>query len=109
MSVYVIALITITDREEYGTYEAGFMEILTEFGGQLLAVDEQGETIEGEWPYTRTVILNFPSADAMKRWYESPQYQKLAQHRFNGAQANIHMVSGLSEALLHTAAEGDTP
>ena len=40
MTVYVVARITIEDRERYREYEAGFMEIFTAHGGELLAVDE---------------------------------------------------------------------
>jgi uncharacterized protein (DUF1330 family) len=62
----------------------------------LLAVDESPTVIEGEWPHTRTVLLSFPSAEAMKAWYGSPEYQALAQHRFNASTAQVAMVNALS-------------
>ncbi len=96
MSVYVVAQLEISDRGEYGKYEAGFLDIFANYGGQLLAVDEDVETIEGDWPYTRTVLLQFPSAEEMQRWYHSPEYQALAQHRFKAARANIIMARGLT-------------
>ena len=40
MSSYVVAQISINDREKYARYEAGFMDIFSRFGGQVLAVDE---------------------------------------------------------------------
>jgi uncharacterized protein (DUF1330 family) len=62
MTVYVVALLDITDRQEYGLYGDGFMEIFSRYGGQVLAVDESPTVVEGEWPHTRTVLLSFPSA-----------------------------------------------
>ena len=96
MSVYLVAQLDIHDRGECGKYEAGFLEIFAKYGGELLAVDENVETIEGEWPYTRTVLLQFPSAEDLQRWYRSPEYQELAQHRFQSARANIIMAQGLT-------------
>jgi uncharacterized protein (DUF1330 family) len=95
MTVYVVALLDITDREEYGLYGQGFMEIFGKYGGQLLAVDESPTVVEGDWPHTRTVLLSFPGAGEMDRWYRSPEYQALAKHRFKASTARIAMIQGL--------------
>ena len=92
MSVYLIGQITIHDREEYGRYEAGFLEVFEQFEGELLAVSEEPTVLEGHWPCTRTVLIRFPSADEAHRWYASPQYQAIAQHRFRASTGNIVMV-----------------
>ncbi len=97
MSVYIVARIQIDDRDEYTRYEAGFMDVFAKYAGELLAVDEAVETLEGEWPGTRTVILRFPSREDARRWYDSSEYQELAQHRFRASQGNIVIVSGLDE------------
>ena len=59
MSVYLIAQINIHDRDRYGQYEAGFMEIFAQYGGEMLAVDESPTVLEGQWPHTRTVLIRF--------------------------------------------------
>ncbi len=96
MSVYAIAQIDIRDREGYRAYEQGFMEIFSRFQGQLLSVDEAPTVLEGEWPWTRTVLIEFPDHAALEAWYSSPDYQALAQHRFRAAGANIVVVKGLA-------------
>jgi len=95
MSVYVIANITIDDRDEYGRYEAGFLAIFEQYEGTLLAIDEAQRTLEGEWPHTRTVLLEFPSDDEVRRFFESPEYRAIAQHRHAAARSDIAIVSGL--------------
>ena len=62
MPVYVVAQITITDRTRYDAYQAGFPEVFAKYRGELLAVDESPRVVEGEWPYTRTVLIKFPDA-----------------------------------------------
>ncbi|OQX86331.1 MAG: hypothetical protein B6D63_00240 [Candidatus Latescibacteria bacterium 4484_7] len=75
MSCYIIAQIKINDREEYDIYENGFDEIFAKFKGIIVAVDEDPVVLEGEWPYTRTVLIRFPDEKEARRWYESPEYQ----------------------------------
>lgn len=96
MSVYAVALITIRDRESYGNYEQGFMAIFEGTGGKLLAVDEAPHVLEGEWPWTRTVLLEFPDQAALDAWYRSDAYQALARHRFAASDAAIAVVKSLS-------------
>lgn len=95
MSVYVIAQINIHDRAEYDKYSAGFLDVFERYTGKLLVVSENSEVVEGEWPYTRTVLLRFPSAAEARHWYESPEYQAIAQHRFRGATTIVAMVEGI--------------
>lgn len=92
MSCYIIAQIKINDREEYDIYENGFDEIFAKFKGIIVAVDEDPVVLEGEWPYTRTVLIRFPNEKEARRWYESPEYQRLAEHRHRASTGNIVMV-----------------
>jgi uncharacterized protein (DUF1330 family) len=95
MSVYAVALIDIHDRDGYGRYEQGFMDIFSRHEGRLLAVDESPSPLEGEWPWTRTVLIEFPDEEKLQAWYGSADYQALAQHRFGAAEARIAVLKGL--------------
>ena len=95
MTAYLIAQIQIDDREEYGRYEAGFMDIFSQFGGKLLSVDEDPETLEGGWSFTRTVLIEFPAKEDAMAWYDSDAYQALKQHRLAASAANLIMIEGL--------------
>ena len=94
MPVYLIAQLTIHDRAGYSEYEVGFMDILSKYEGKLLSVDESPEVIEGTWDHTRTVLLEFASVFAAKRWYDSAEYQKLGQHRLAASSANFVLIKG---------------
>ena len=95
MTAYLVAQITIDDRAGYSEYEAGFMEIFARYSGELLAVEEAPEVLEGEWPCTRTVLIGFPSRDDALAWYRSEEYQKLARHRFDSSEGNAVLINGL--------------
>ncbi len=95
MAHYIIAQIDIQDREKYAQYEAGFMDVFTSYKGKLLSVDENVSLLEGQWPATRTVLIEFPSKEEALAWYESEEYQSLAYHRFAASSADIVIVSGI--------------
>ncbi len=97
MAHYVIAKISIVDREEYGRYEAGFMEVFSCYKGKILAVDESVKLLEGEWPVTRTVLIEFPSEEGAMDWYTSDEYQQLAKHRFVSSKGDIVLVQGIEQ------------
>jgi len=92
---YLIAQINIHDREQYRQYEAGFMEIFRRFNGKMLAADEAPMTLEGDWSYTRTVLIEFPTDEDALAWYQSEDYQALAKHRFAASSANLIKISGV--------------
>ena len=95
MPAYLIAQVTIHDTAEYDKYLAGFMEVFAPFEGRVLvAADDDIEVLEGTWPKTHTVVLEFPSIDHAKQWYESPAYKSLVKHRFKAATSNLILADG---------------
>ncbi len=96
MSVFIIAQINIHDRIGYAKYEAGFGAIFARYEGSLLSVDEDVEVLEGDWACTRTVVAEFPSESEARRWFESAEYQALAEHRKAASVGNIALVKQLA-------------
>jgi uncharacterized protein (DUF1330 family) len=60
----------------------------------VLAASDSVEVLEGSWPCSRTVILEFPSLEEAHSWYQSPAYQAVAKHRFKASSANLIFVEG---------------
>ena len=98
MAVYIVAQITITDRETYGKYEQGFMDVFNRYDGRLLSVDENAHVLEGDWSCTRTVLAEFPSKDIALEWYNCTEYQALAPFRHKGATSKVALLEGFPGA-----------
>ena len=96
MAVYLIGQVEIHDREEFRKYESGFIDLFSRSSGEFLAISEDPVVIVGSWPYTRTVLLRFPSREEAMKWYQSPEYQSLAQHRFRASSANFVIIEALA-------------
>jgi uncharacterized protein (DUF1330 family) len=94
MSSYFLAQININDPIEYNRYLEGFDRVFKKYNGKVLAVDENVKVLEGKWPYSRTVLIQFPSELELLNWYDSPEYQQLARHRQNASSADIALIHG---------------
>lgn len=107
MTVYVINNMKIHEPQEYQHYLRSFAAILQAYGGQLLAAEDDPIPTEGEWPFDRTVVLAFPSAEHCNDWLHSPAYQRIAVHRWSAARTNMLVLKGEPPAVaarrLHTS------
>jgi uncharacterized protein (DUF1330 family) len=92
MEVYVIAQISITDREAYNRYQARFSDVFRQFKGQLLAADEKPEIIEGEWNRKKVVLMKFPDKQAFEEWAFSPAYQEISKDRQAGSDGVVLLI-----------------
>jgi uncharacterized protein (DUF1330 family) len=95
MTHYAVAQINIHEPEAYGRYMAGFMPVLAQYGGTLLAADNAPVVAEGDWPYQKLVLIAFEDAPALGRWAGSPEYQAIAVDRKAGAAGVFLMVQGV--------------
>ncbi len=71
---YLIARIDITDDAAYAKYREQVPATIAQYGGEYLTRGGRFESLEGEAPPPRTVILKFPSFEQAKAWYDSPEY-----------------------------------
>ncbi len=74
MTVYAIAQGRIKDQEKFDQYMAKAIPTLQAHNAKVLAVDETPGIIEGTVDYPRTVVIEFESEAAFRRWYDSPEY-----------------------------------
>jgi len=95
MTVYVAAQITITDRGRYDSYKNAFIDVLRPFGGRLLAADEAPLLIEERWDYEKFVLISFDDETTLRRWMESPEYQRISIDRLAGSSGAVLLVRGL--------------
>jgi uncharacterized protein (DUF1330 family) len=94
LKCYFIARIDVHDASGYARYLEGTDPVLARYGAEVLAVDEAPVVLEGQWPGTRTVLISFPDEASARAWYDSPEYQAIAQHRFRAASADAVFVRG---------------
>jgi len=95
MSAYVIADVTVTDRATMDEYRKQVPATVAKYGGRFLVRGGAHQTVEGEWKPTRLVVLEFPSIDAARRWYDSEEYREPKALRLRAGRTNLVMVEGV--------------
>jgi uncharacterized protein (DUF1330 family) len=94
MAYYFSTQIRIIDPEEYDRYLENFDAIFSRYRGKILAVDKSPTVLEGEWNYTRSVLISFKSREDFEDWYFSKDYQAILKYRLNGAKCDTILIEG---------------
>ncbi|CAI9404625.1 hypothetical protein ANOBCDAF_04656 [Pleomorphomonas sp. T1.2MG-36] len=97
MTAYFVAQIRIDDPAEYQRYLDACDAVFARFNGEYLAVDPAPTVLEGEWPYSRSVLIRFPCEADLLAWYNSPDYREIVVHRLAGAKCDSILVHGKDE------------
>ena len=95
MPAYVIARINVTDPEKYEGYKALSPGAIAAHGGRFLARGGDVAILEGEPEDRRVVIVEFPSMEQAKTFYDSPEYREARAAREGAAEGQFLLVDGL--------------
>ena len=96
MAGYVIAIIDVTNAEAYQEYAQRVPATIAKYGGRYLMRGGKMELAEGEWPGARTVIVEFPSLERARQWYDSPEYRPVRQIRQENSRGRIAFFEGVA-------------
>jgi len=95
MAAYVVANVRVEDPERYPEYSARVPETIERYGGRFLARAGRAERLEGPVEPGRFVILEFPSYEQAKAWYESEEYRPLLELRQSTSTGDLILVEGV--------------
>lgn len=94
MSYYFVINIKIKDRLEYQKYINRVDEVFPKFKGKYLAIDDNPKIVEGNWEYSRVVIIEFATEQDFKKWYNSREYQEILKYRMSASISDGILVKG---------------
>ena len=88
MVAYWVARAHIVDPVEYKKYTDRVPEILSIFGGKVLARGGPFQILEGPEKFERHIVVEFPSMEQAVACHQSAEYQEAASFRLGGAGIN---------------------
>ena len=94
MAAYVIGEIDVTDQGTYDDYRKQVLATVQKYGGRFMVRGGPIEALEGGWNPKRIVVLEFPSMDAVRKWYRSPEYAPLITLRQKASRGKLIAVEG---------------
>ncbi len=95
MAAYLVANFALTNPSGYKSYVPAVLPTLETHGAEVLVADYESESLEGK-SGSVTVVRKFESPEALKGWYQSPEYQRI-----------IHLRTDNSEGIVVAASEFD--
>ena len=96
MKGYVIVDIHVLDQEKFEKYKQLAASSIAQYGGNYVARGGKIESLEGSWTPQRLVIVEFPSVEQAKVWYDSPEYTPARKLREESARSKLLIVEGTS-------------
>jgi uncharacterized protein (DUF1330 family) len=95
MATYVIFIRESTrNLSEFEAYTPKAGASLAGHAVKVLAAYGRHEALEGP-EVEGVVIVEFPTFDEAKAWYDSPAYREAREHRFKGADYRAVIVEGV--------------
>jgi uncharacterized protein (DUF1330 family) len=95
MAAYVILDVEVTDPALYEEYKKVSGEALRPFGGRFVVRGGAAEILEGDWKPHRLVVLEFPSADRAREWWNSETYREPKALRQSASRGSMVLVEGV--------------
>ena len=95
MPAYLIVQLTIHDPDTYDRYRVETPALIERFGGRFVVRGGDPEVLEGGARPGRVVVVEFPSRERAKRFYESPEYQAILPLRAAASEGTAVLVDGV--------------
>ena len=94
MPAYLIARVHVTDPERYKGYTALTPAAIAKHGGRFVVRGGEVTTLEGPAERDRVVVIEFPSLEAARTFWSSPEYGKAKAKRAGAATGQFILVDG---------------
>jgi uncharacterized protein (DUF1330 family) len=94
MSAYLIANIQVKDPAKFAEYRDKVAPLIAAFGGRYLVRGGAVTPVEGNPGLQRVVVLEFASMEALRAFYDSPDYAPLIALRGAAAVSDVALVEG---------------
>jgi len=94
MPAYVVVEVEVSDPVRYEDYKRMVPPSLAPFEGRFLVRGGKVETLEGEWSPKRLVIVEFPSVEKARAWWNSAGYEEAKALRQATSRTRMIVVEG---------------
>ena len=96
MAAYAIGRVQMRDPSWVKDYGPKTGELIIKHGGRIIVRGGKMERLEGKESLPSVVVvIEFPSMDAAKAWYNDPEYGPMIKLRQTGSDAELMLVEGV--------------
>ena len=95
MPAYIILQITVSDREQMREYAQAVIPLMAKFGGKQIMRGAKVELLEGVHDGRALSLFEFPSMEAIRAFWASPEYIPVKEIRRGAARMDIWAAQGI--------------
>lgn len=95
MTAYMIVDLDVHDQEGFGRYRQGVPALIAKHGGEYLVRGGDFEVIEGDWRPHRLALFRFPDRQAIRNFFDDPDYADLKALRQRTSETVVVAVDGI--------------
>ncbi len=95
MAAYIIVDIEVTDPVQYEDYKKLAAATVEAYDGRYIVRGGTAERLEGDWTPKRVVVLEFPTVERAKQWWDSEEYRPAKAMRHAAATSQMIVVAGM--------------
>ena len=94
---YTITEVEVVDADGYQRYRELAQAAVAQHGGRFLVRGAKPIVAEGDFPPRQSVVvIEFPSMDQLKAWYDSPEYRVARELARKALLRRLLFVEGVS-------------
>ncbi len=94
MAAYLIVYETITDQSQFLQYVKTVDPVITRRGGRMVASGPP-DVVEGEFPFERALVFEWPTRQAASDFWHSEEYTKIKKLRDGAAEIQAIIIEGI--------------
>lgn len=104
MTAYLLIRLEIHDKARFLRYAEAARGIAPRYGARYLATGRPAEVLEGDGVTSPIVLTEWPSADAIRAFWRSPEYRAAAKLRDGAATVSATIIEGNEAAKVAAGA-----
>jgi uncharacterized protein (DUF1330 family) len=95
VKAYCIVYEVVDDAARFEEYRRQVVATVEAHQGKFLVRGGGFSVLEGEMPFERIALLEFPSRAAAEGWYYSAEYQRILPIRMGASRSQFVLVDGV--------------
>jgi uncharacterized protein (DUF1330 family) len=98
VTAYLLIQLEVHDKPRFLEYAAAARGVAPKFGGRYLSAGRPVGVLEGEGVTCPIVLTEWPSTQAIRDFWESPEYRAAAKLRQGAATVSATIIEGNQDA-----------
>ncbi len=92
MGAFMFIQADISNPQQFMEYGKRMPELITKFGGRYRCIRAAVDQLEGKPDNRKIVVSEWPSMDAAREFWNSPEYAGVRKFREGAAEVDVYLV-----------------